>query len=36
MKEVKTIWRMWGGWEIEKMENWLEKMEQKGVEFIQI
>lgn len=30
MKEVKTIWRMWGGWEIEKMENWLEEMEHKG------
>jgi hypothetical protein len=30
MKEVKTVWRMWGGWEIEKMENWMEEMEQKG------
>ena len=30
MKEVKTVWRMWGGWEIEKIENWMEEMEQKG------
>ena len=30
MKEVKTVWRMWGGWDIDKVENWLEKMEQKG------
>jgi len=30
MKEVKTVWRMWGGWEIEKMENWLEGMERNG------
>lgn len=30
MKEVKTVWRMWGGWEVEKMENWLEEMELNG------
>ena len=30
MKEVKTVWRMWGGWDIEKVENWLEDMEQNG------
>jgi len=30
MKEEKTVWRMWGGWEIEKMENWLEEMEMEG------
>jgi len=30
MKEVKTVWRMWEGWNIEKLENWLEEMEQKG------
>ena len=30
MKEVKTVWRMWGGWEIEKMEKWMEEMEEKG------
>ena len=30
MKEVKTVWRMWGGWNIEKVENWLEEMEQNG------
>lgn len=30
MKEVKTVWRMWGGWKIEKMENWLEEMEHYG------
>jgi hypothetical protein len=30
MKEVKTVWRMWGGWEIEKIENWMEEMEKNG------
>jgi hypothetical protein len=30
MGEVKTVWRMWGGWKIEKMENWMEEMEQEG------
>jgi hypothetical protein len=30
MKEVKTVWHMWGGWDIDKVENWLEKMEQNG------
>ncbi len=30
MKEVKTVWRRWGGWNIEKVENWLEEMEKKG------
>jgi hypothetical protein len=30
MKEVKTVWRMWGGWDIEKVENWLEDMEKNG------
>jgi hypothetical protein len=30
MREAKTVWRMWGGWEIEKMEDWLEEMEQNG------
>ena len=30
MKEIKTVWRWWTGWEIEKVENWLEEMEQDG------
>ncbi len=30
MKEEKTVWHWWTGWEIEKVENWLEKMEQAG------
>lgn len=30
MKEEKIVWRWWTGWEIEKVENWLEEMEQDG------
>ena len=25
---MKEVMRMWGGWDIEKVENWLEDMEQ--------
>lgn len=30
MKEVKTVWYKWTGWNLEKSENWLEEMEQNG------
>ena len=30
MKEVKTVWRWWWGWNTEKIENWLEEMENDG------
>lgn len=30
MKEVKSVWHLWGGWKIEHMENWLERMEEEG------
>ena len=30
MKEVKTAWHLWWGWNPEKIENWLEEMERKG------
>jgi hypothetical protein len=36
MKEVKTVWRMWGGWDIEKVENWLEEMEKKGLNLFKV
>lgn len=36
MKEVKTEWHWWWGWNTEKMENWLEDMENKGYNLIKI
>jgi hypothetical protein len=30
MKEIKTAWHWWWGWNPEKIENWLEEMEKKG------
>ena len=36
MKEVKTVWRWWWGWNTEKIENWLEEMEKKGWNLIKI
>lgn len=30
MKEIKTTWHWWWGWESEKIENWLEEMELAG------
>jgi hypothetical protein len=30
MKEIKTAWHLWWGWNPEKIENWLEGMEKKG------
>lgn len=30
MNETKTVWRWWWGWHPEKIENWLEEMEQDG------
>jgi hypothetical protein len=29
MKEEKTVWHWWTGWEIEKFENWLEEKERE-------
>lgn len=36
MKEVKTAWRWWTGWKIERLENWLEEMEQKGWNLVKV
>jgi hypothetical protein len=36
MKETKTAWRWWWGWNPEKIENWLEEMEQKGWNLVSI
>ena len=30
MDEMKTGWHWWGGWNPEKIENWLEEMENSG------
>lgn len=36
MKDVKTIWHWWWGWNTEKMENWLEEMENNGFNLINV
>jgi hypothetical protein len=41
MKEIKTVWHWWWGWNTEKVENWLEEMEKNGwnltkVDFAQV
>ena len=36
MKEVKTVWHWWWGWNIEKVENWLEEMEKNGWNLIKV
>ena len=36
MKSVKTSWRLWWGWDPEKIENWLEEMERKGWNIFQV
>lgn len=33
---VKTVWHWWWGWNTEKMENWLEKMENEGWDLIKV
>jgi hypothetical protein len=30
MEKIKTVWRWWWGWNPEKIENWLELMENEG------
>lgn len=30
MREIKTVWHLWWGWNPEKIENWLEGMERRG------
>lgn len=36
MKEIKTIWHLWWGWNPEKIENWLEEMEDEGWNLIKV
>ena len=36
MNEIKTAWHWWWGWNPEKIENWLEEMEQKGWNLFQV
>lgn len=36
MKDDKVVWRWWWGWNTEKVENWLEEMEQKGWNLIKV
>lgn len=36
MSEIKTVWHWWWGWNTEKVENWLEEMENKGFNLIKI
>jgi hypothetical protein len=36
MKNVKTAWHWWWGWNTEKVENWLEEMEKKGWHLVKV
>ena len=36
MKDVKNVWHWWVGWKIERLENWLEEMEQKGWNLVKV
>lgn len=36
MKEIKTAWHWWWGWNTEKVENWLEEMEKKGWNLVKV
>ncbi|UNC91063.1 DUF2812 domain-containing protein [Candidatus Contubernalis alkaliaceticus] len=36
MKSIKTKWRLWWGWNPEKIECWLEEMEKKGWNLFQV
>ncbi|MDP3066941.1 MAG: DUF2812 domain-containing protein [Methanobacteriaceae archaeon] len=36
MKDDKVVWRWWWGWNTEKVENWLEEMEQKGWNLVKV
>ena len=36
MKDDKVVWHWWWGWNTEKVENWLEEMEQKGLNLIKV
>lgn len=36
MSEIKTAWHWWWGWNPEKIENWLEEMEQDGWNLIKV
>ncbi len=36
MKDEKAVWRWWWGWNTENVENWLEKMEQKGWNLVKV
>jgi hypothetical protein len=36
MKDVKTVWHWWWGWNTEKVENWLEEMENKGYNLVKV
>lgn len=36
MNDDKVLWHWWWGWNTEKMENWLEEMENKGYHLIKV
>lgn len=36
MKDIKIVWHWWWGWNTEKVENWLEEMEKKGLNLIKV
>ena len=36
MKEIKTAWHWWWGWNPEKIEDWLEEMELEGWNLVSV
>jgi hypothetical protein len=36
MSETKTVWHLWWGWNPEKVENWIEEMENEGWNLIKV